>query len=618
MNKPADALVDVIVEQIPIGTIRLSLSHYQAQRRKHFSPEALLELAASIQQIGVQQPIVVRQVSRADNKKYEIVFGERRMLAADRAGLAHVPCLVRDLSDEQVLVAQLTENKQREDDNPLAEAEGYAELKKLGRDAQQIADMIGKSKSYVFARLKLIDLCVEARAALDEGKLDYSKALLVARFTSEKLQKTAVKALTQYGVMSYSSAFDTLRRQFMTNLAAAPFAHDDATFRRAVKRARGLDYDEFEELPACITCPNNSANDSELQRDLGDAHMCTDKPCFEAKVTAFWKRKSDAAEAAGRTVIRGEDARKLAPNTYQGFNADYLDLDCRVEDLEFPEPEPPEDAPETEVVSYKDRRAQWEPPTYRQLLGDTAPAGTLLDTGNGLREVLPLKDAKVLLKAKGVKIVVPEWMRARADSTDDGADTAATAAERARDEERTKIELEYRTRMLREIHAKCKGPLKQADLARLVYELENMGLNSAFEELYPEPIHADKLSENDLTRYIICFLIADDVDQWKAARQEKPSKLLEVAARLKIDTKKIRTEVARDLKPVSMPQQPDDDSSAGASPAAKTKADPKALAELGAKIENAVAMGNALKKASTPKKATATKKAPAKKKAAKK
>src|SRR4051812_39415630 len=101
MNKPLDVPADVIVEHIPISVIALSRTHYQEQRRKTFDNERLLELASNIKQIGVQQPIVVRPIPLAagmgNNQTYEIVFGERRMLAADRAGLAHVPCIVRPL-----------------------------------------------------------------------------------------------------------------------------------------------------------------------------------------------------------------------------------------------------------------------------------------------------------------------------------------------------------------------------------------------------------------------------------------------------------------------------------------------------------------------------------------
>src|SRR5687767_14811099 len=100
------------LQLIPLDNIRPSPLHVQTLRRARFAPEALLELAASIKSLGVQQPIVVRPIKPDGTQRFEIVCGERRWIAADRAGLGHIPSIVRQLTDEEVLEIQLVENLQ--------------------------------------------------------------------------------------------------------------------------------------------------------------------------------------------------------------------------------------------------------------------------------------------------------------------------------------------------------------------------------------------------------------------------------------------------------------------------------------------------------------------------
>ena len=110
----------------------VSSSAAQANRRGRFDETALVDLAASIKSLGLVQPVVVRPLPGPDGEPYQLVAGERRYLAARRAGLQAVPALVRDWSDEKALQAQLVENLQRDDLHELDEASGYEELVKHG------------------------------------------------------------------------------------------------------------------------------------------------------------------------------------------------------------------------------------------------------------------------------------------------------------------------------------------------------------------------------------------------------------------------------------------------------------------------------------------------------
>jgi ParB/RepB/Spo0J family partition protein len=181
MNAPASAaaLANPTITMLALNVLKPSQTHIQELRRSRFDTKLIDELAESIKGVGVLQPILVRPPAR--RRRYEIVAGERRWLGAKKAGLKEIPATVRELTDEQVLEVQLIENLQREGLHELEEAEGYEELMKLKKiSADAVADMVGRSRSYVFKRTKLLALCPEARKAFYAGEIDASKALLIA------------------------------------------------------------------------------------------------------------------------------------------------------------------------------------------------------------------------------------------------------------------------------------------------------------------------------------------------------------------------------------------------------------------------------------------------------
>ncbi len=168
-----ERLLRIPLALIEVGTL---------QPRGRFDEAALEELAASIREKGLLQPIVVRP--KGDG--YELVAGERRFRAAQRAGLSEIPAIVRELDDQAALEAALIENLQREDLSPVEEARGYARLAEMGLSHQEIAERVGKSRAAVTNALRLLQLPEEVLRALDEGQISAGHARALLMLPEEK------------------------------------------------------------------------------------------------------------------------------------------------------------------------------------------------------------------------------------------------------------------------------------------------------------------------------------------------------------------------------------------------------------------------------------------------
>jgi ParB family transcriptional regulator, chromosome partitioning protein len=168
--------------QLPSSLAVTEMVAGQYQPRTHMDEGALYELAESIKSQGVMQPILVRQLKSGDNAgKYEIIAGERRFRASKLAGLDTVPVLVRDVPDEAAAAMALIENMQREDLNPLEEAQGLQRLvKEFGLTHEQAAQAVGRSRSAASNLLRLLQLAEPVQTMLMAGDLDmgHARALL--------------------------------------------------------------------------------------------------------------------------------------------------------------------------------------------------------------------------------------------------------------------------------------------------------------------------------------------------------------------------------------------------------------------------------------------------------
>ncbi len=152
------------------------LNRNRYQPRINFDEEKIKELSDSIKKNGLIQPIAVRK-DKIDKNKYEIVAGERRWLAAQKAGLHEVPIVILDLSDSQTLEVAIVENIQRQDLNVIEEAKGYQRLaKEFGYDQEKIAQFMSKSRSHISNTMRLLTLPSDVVTMLEEGLLTAGQA----------------------------------------------------------------------------------------------------------------------------------------------------------------------------------------------------------------------------------------------------------------------------------------------------------------------------------------------------------------------------------------------------------------------------------------------------------
>ena len=168
--------------KVEIKTNKLSLSDIipnQFQPRKNFDKENLEDLANSIKERGVIQPIIVRK-SSLNHSKYEIIAGERRWLAASKAGLHDIPVVVTEADDLKSLEFAIVENVQRHDLNPLEEAQGYKRLiDEFSYDQEKVSKFIGKSRSYITNSLRLLNLPLEVLRFVEEKKITAGHAKIL-------------------------------------------------------------------------------------------------------------------------------------------------------------------------------------------------------------------------------------------------------------------------------------------------------------------------------------------------------------------------------------------------------------------------------------------------------
>ncbi|MBC7619111.1 MAG: ParB/RepB/Spo0J family partition protein [Candidatus Saccharibacteria bacterium] len=361
---------------IPLALITPSLTN----PRKNFNPTKLAELAESIATSGVHQPVLLRllpgnRVADTDRGvQYELVAGERRLRASQQAGVPTIPALIRPLTDAEVLEIQIVENLQRDDLTELEEAEGYEALMQHSSiNADAVGAKIGKSRSYVYGRLKLLDLSFECKQAMREGQIDASRAILVARIPDATLQAKALQAATepnyQGDVMSVRAFQTWLQNNVMLKLENAVFKITDT---RLITSAG-----------SCKECPKRTGANPDLFADVSSADICPDPVCFHAKETAHRIVLIARAEKKGMRFIEGKEAQELIPHQYTDRISGYTPLSQKREDI---------------IVNGQTGL------TMRALLGDDAPGAVLIENPytHALVEAVPTDEAEAVLLAKGL------------------------------------------------------------------------------------------------------------------------------------------------------------------------------------------------------------------------
>lgn len=547
MTEAAQSAPSADFRHLAVRTLVLSPLLAQAERRKHFDQGALGELAASITEKGIVQPIVVRptgpyelhsnqnqwyvwrndakgkgnrvsdyfesrDLAEAERRRllsesgtFEVVAGERRVLAAEKAGLTHVPAIVRVLDDEQALDVQLIENLQREGLHELVECQGYEDLKKRGHTIEQIAEKVGKSASYVYKRLELAACGPAVRDAFFEGTIDASRALLLSRLKPEATQKKALKEITEgwNGPMSYRRAVEYIRGEYMLRLDQAPFKTEDAEL---VKGAG-----------PCGACPKNTAMQAGLFGDVSKQALCTDSKCFQSKVAAATAITIAAARANGQDVLEGKAAKNAL-----SYDSGFVKLSDHC---------------------YEDNKNR----TYAQLLGKHAEPAVAIDDAGRAIEVISKTKLQKILKDKGIKL--------RSSSSSSGSGSSANYEA----QKKAKAETKFRQTLYEAVRPKLAKKLGASELrlvaATMVGELGDDGRKEMCRLWIPDysgeawtgmravEKKIATLSEVDLVRLILdcCYVPSLRAHSYS---DHKPEALLEAAKRTRVDAEKIRRESA--------------------------------------------------------------------------
>ena len=278
--------------------------------RKTFKEESLEELTLSIKQKGVLQAILVREVTTADTNvtRFQIIAGERRYKAANRAGLTEIPASIKNLSDEEALDAQLVESLQRENIHPLDEAEGFLRLKEVTKlEISDIAQRVAKDMRYVARRLALTDLIEETREDFRNELITLAHTLEICRLSPE-IQPYALAACyekkyvwnqkqqTQDQVPDKEKPARHVRylqswieQNIHLNLGKSPFKPDDARLREP-----GI---------TCVECPQRSGFNQSFFHDIRQTDVCLNPLCFQAKIQTFVEiRKSEIEAKSGKAA----------------------------------------------------------------------------------------------------------------------------------------------------------------------------------------------------------------------------------------------------------------------------------------------------------------------------
>jgi ParB family chromosome partitioning protein len=185
---------DAVVLKIPLEKLKAN----PGQPRKHFDEESLKELADSIREHGIIQPLIVED---AGDGTWTIVAGERRSRAARLAGLGEVPVIIRNYSDEKRLEVTLIENVQRSDLNPMEEAAAYRGLMELtGLSQDEVAAKVGKNRATIANALRLLNLSAAARDALEKGDLTPGHGRAILAVNGEAAQERLLGEILQRGL----------------------------------------------------------------------------------------------------------------------------------------------------------------------------------------------------------------------------------------------------------------------------------------------------------------------------------------------------------------------------------------------------------------------------------
>jgi len=509
--------------------------------RKRFNPAKMAELAASIKADEVHEPIVVRPLPAArlhesflDRRPgaplptHELVSGERRWRASIDAGKATIPARIKRYTDEQVVRIQIVENTQHADLHPMEEAEGFQHMMTLlSINADQVADEVGVSRSTVFARMKLLDLCVTARDAFYAEKIDQSRALIIARVPDEKLQlealEEAVKTEWNGSVPSVRTFQRWVRQNLMLDLDKARFKITDASLVPAAG--------------SCRECPKRTGHAPDLFSDVDKADVCTDTKCFHQKQAAHDKDVATAAEAMGRAIIDGKAAKRVWEYEHQSNLNGYRRLD----------------RPDPRVEGTK---------SLKKLLGNDCPEPVLLKSPHDGSLIEVVDDATVTQILKDRGLLSPAQARATRDISAHEA-KAKLEEKYQRTWRRLAIEQVYET-MMRSPTSTFVGVPTIRLLAKMLlsglvgdnraHTAELLGVGKVADA---EGINSyiESATDIEVGGVLLLLFMQHDMRFNEYAGIKEPERINSVAEDFKVDLKSIQDEVKKQMKTKAAPKK---------------------------------------------------------------
>ncbi len=336
--------------------------------RKHFDAKKLEELALSIKEVGVLEPLLVREVR--DQEAFEIICGARRYRASKAAGLTEVPVIVREFTGEQVRLIQLAENAAREDLTPIEEADAYAALVAEGMSVGAIAETLGKKPRHIAKRLPLAKLPRRVKEALSAGHISVGHAELIGAIPGPKMQEIALGRFLYdandsgdgraiIAAVPLAVAKRIVEEEFMTALSLAIFDPED---------------DGLSPLGRCSTCPHLSGNNPDLFGDVTGKAVCTNPKDFQLKTENHLKR---LREGGYTVLISKKEIAQAFPNGLEHPAREFVDL---------------------EAICFEDPKRR----TYEELLGKAEKLKTVFALRNGrVRKLFAAREMRAALAASG-------------------------------------------------------------------------------------------------------------------------------------------------------------------------------------------------------------------------
>ena len=278
-----ETIIENKLEIINVKNICIS----KTNPRKTIDEKALNELAESIKQKGVIQPILVRYIydsfDKDGNQEYELVCGERRYRASKLAKLKVIPANIRDLSDDEAFELQIIENLERKDVHPLDEADAFKNMLDSGKyTIKDISLKMAKTETFIAGRLKLVDLIEPIRLDFVKGYLGISHATLIAKCDSEK-QESIFKDAKPWGNSiepdygTYEQLKETIEDELL-DLSVAPFSLTECLQHKGGPGS-------------CSVCPKRSKANPVLFDEFQDEDTCFDEKCFNEKTELFTQKE---------------------------------------------------------------------------------------------------------------------------------------------------------------------------------------------------------------------------------------------------------------------------------------------------------------------------------------